>query len=186
MAKVILGVNMSLDGFIHDANGSVAPLYPDFEAFQQSEQLQASIRSTGAVVMGRRSFEMGDPDFYADHYEFQTPIFVLTHHPPEQMPKQNEQLTFTFVSDGVESAIAQAKAAAGDKDVMIVGGADVAQQCLRAGLVDEIEVDIMPLLLGEGLRLLDKLGKQTIHLEQLSMEQSPVGGGISLVYRVYR
>jgi len=108
MGKVALGINMSLDGFINDADGSVGLLYPDFEAMRESEQLQEAIRTTGAVVMGRRTFEMGDPDSYADYCEFQAPIFVLTHHPPEKMPRQNDQQTFTFVSEGVESAMRRA------------------------------------------------------------------------------
>ena len=87
-----------------------------------------------------------------DNYEFQVPIFVLTHHPPSVAPKQDEHLSFTYVTDGVESAVAQAKAAARDKAVQVVGGASMAQQLLDAGLVDELHVDIMPVFLGTGLR----------------------------------
>src|SRR2546426_8784178 len=97
---------------------------------------------TGAVLMGRRTFEMGDPDWYAGNYEFQVPIFVLTHEPPRLQPKQDEHLTFTFVTGGVKSAIAQATAAAGEKAVQVVGGVSVARQLLRAGLVDEVRVDV--------------------------------------------
>ncbi len=100
---------------------------------------------------------MGDPDSYVDYYEFQVPIFVLTSEPPQKLPKQNERLTFTFVTEGIESAIIQAKAAAGDKDVTVVGGASTAQACLRAGLVDELHLDLMPVLLGESLRLFEHL-----------------------------
>ena len=95
---------------------------------------------------------MGDPDSFVGNYEFQVPIFVLTHHPPSVAPKQDEHLTFTFVTDGVESAVAQAKAAARDKAVQVVGGVSIAQQLLDAGLVDELHVDIMPVFLGIGLR----------------------------------
>src|SRR6266566_3980649 len=84
-------------------------------------ELEESIATTGAVVMGRRTYQMGEPDSYAESYEFQVPIFVLTHTVPKPKPKQNARLRFTFVTDGVESAIAQAKKAAGEKNVTIVG-----------------------------------------------------------------
>ena len=113
------------------------------------------IRETGAVVLGRRTFDMAeDPDWYVGNYEFQVPIFVLTHTPPPVMPKQDENLTFTFVTDGIASAIAQAKAAAGQRVVQAIG-ASVVQQVLRAGLADELHVDVAPVLLGAGLRLFD-------------------------------
>jgi len=84
---------------------------------------------------------MADPDSYVGRYEFQVPIFVLTHHSPDAAPKQDEHLTFTFVTDGVPSAIDQARDAAEDKAVQVVGGVEVARQLLRAGLVDELYVD---------------------------------------------
>ncbi len=156
---------MSLDGFVADRNDSVDRLYPDLEALRNTEALQESIRTTGAVVMGRRAYAMGDPDSYADNYEYQVPIFVLTHAVPEKLPKQSERLTFTFVTDGIESAIRHAKAAAGDQNVTVVGGASTVQQCLTAGLADELHIDIMPLLLGDGLRLFEHLGSEPIELE---------------------
>lgn len=83
-----------------------------------------AIKNTGAVVMGKHAYEMAnDPDWYAGNYEFQTPIFLQTHTTPEKHPKETEKLTFTFVTDGIENAIAQAKAAAGEKDVQVIGGA---------------------------------------------------------------
>jgi dihydrofolate reductase len=172
MGKVIIGMTMSLDGFIADRSGSVASLYPDFEAMRESEVLQEAISDTGAVVMGRRAFEMGDPDSYADTYEFQVPIFVLTHHPPQKQPRETEKLTFTFVGDGIESAIKRAQDAAGNKDVTIVGGASTFQQCLYAGLADEIHIDIMPVLLCGGLPLFERLGTEPIALEKISVTES--------------
>src|SRR5688500_1538230 len=124
MGKVILGFTMSLDGFISDRNESVADLYHDLETLQYAKPLQESIQNTGAVVMGKRTFEMGEPDAYAESYEYQVPIFVVTIFPPEKQPRETDQLKFTFVAEGVESAIKQAKAAAGNKDVTIVGGAE--------------------------------------------------------------
>ena len=85
-----------------------------------------------------------DPDSLAENYEYQVPIFVLTHHPPKKKPKETDQLTLTFVTDGLESAVRQVKEAAGDKEVNIIGAANTAQQCLKAGLADELHVDIMP------------------------------------------
>ena len=113
-------------------------LYTDLAALQGTAYMNGLIDETGAVLMGKRAFEMGDPDWYVGNYEFQVPIFVLTHHPPACPPKQDERLTFTFVTDGVESAVAQAMAAAGDKAVQVIGGASVIQQLLRARLVDEL------------------------------------------------
>jgi dihydrofolate reductase len=153
MAKVIAGMTMSVDGFVTDADGSASRLYPDLAALRDTSYMQQAIAETGAVLMGRRAFEMGDPDSFVGEYEFQVPIFVLTHHPPAIPPKQDGNLTFTFVTDGVESAVSQAKAAAGDRSVQVIGGADVVQQLLDAGLVDELHVDVMPVLLGDGLRL---------------------------------
>ena len=157
MGKVIAGMTMSLDGFVADPDGNVARLYPDLETLQDTAYMNDAVEVTGAVLMGRRTFEMGDPDSYVGTYEFQVPIFVLTHHPPRIPPKQDKRLTFTFVSDGVASAVAQAKTAAGDKAVQVVGGANVIQQLLVAGLVDELHVDIMPVLLGAGLRFLENI-----------------------------
>ena len=174
MGKVILGFTMSLDGFINDRNESVAALYADLDTLRYSESLKESIQDTGAVVMGRKTFAMGDPDAYAGNYEYQIPIFVVTKHPPKSQPKQTDQLTFTFVTDGVESAIEQAKAAAGDKDVTIVGGADIASQCLNAKLVDEIHMDIMPILLGNGLRPFEHIGEQSIKLEKMPVLETSV------------
>src|SRR3989440_6840574 len=120
MGKVIAGTTMSLDGFMNDRHGDVSRLYPDFEALRKTEMLQEEIRTTGAVVMGKRAYDMAEGDL--TDYEYQVPIFVLTHSVPEQVVKgENDRLTVTFVTDGVESAIEQAQAAAGDKQVMVVG-----------------------------------------------------------------
>ena len=109
MGKVILGFTMSLDGFINDRNSSVEPLYPDLLDWQESEFGKESIQNTGAVVMGRKTFAMGEPDAYADHYEYQVPIFVVTKTAPTKAPKESERLSFTFVTDGVSSAIKKQK-----------------------------------------------------------------------------
>ena len=165
-------MTLSLDGFVHDLNGSVEKLFPDLGELRDTTLLQNAIKSTGAVVMGRRTFEMGDPDAYVGNYEYQVPIFVLTHEVPKKLPKQDDQLTFTFVTNGIESAIAQAKAAAGDKDVQVVGGAHTAQQIIKAGLFDELEIGIMPVLLGQGLRFFEHLDVLNIQLEKIKVVET--------------
>lgn len=177
---------MSVDGFINDHSGSVAALYPDLETWRYTEPGRESIQNTGAVVMGRNSFAMAeDPDSLADNYEYQVPIFVLTHQPPEKHPKENGRLTFTFITDGIESAIRQAKVAAGDKDVNVIGAASTVRQCLQAGLADELHVDLMPVLLGSGLRLFENLGTHQIRLERIQVVELP-GGRTHLRYRVLK
>ena len=172
MGNVIVGATLSLDGFMSDRNGDVSRLYPDFEALHRTEMLQEEIRVTGAVVMGRRAYDMAEGDLTG--YEYQVPIFVLTHHIPAKGPKgENNRLTVTFVSDGIENAIAQARAAAGNKQVTLVGGAQTARQCLRTGLVDEIHMGIVPVLLGEGLRFFEPGGIEQLKLEQIRVFESP-------------
>lgn len=182
MAKVTAGMTTSLDGFVADRHGSAAPLYPDLDALQGTDYMNASISETGAVLMGRKTFGMGEPDSYVGNYEFQVPIFVLTHRPPQVAPKQDENLTFTFVPDGIESAVAQAQAAAGDKTVQVVGGASVIQQLLRAGLVDELQLDVMPVLLGSGLRLFEETDLDHLQLEKIGVQE--VGVRTNLRFRV--
>ena len=176
MAKVILGTTMSLDGFINDRSGGIGALYADLENWRESESGRESIQNTGAVIMGRNSFNLAeDPDLYADHYEYQVPVFVLTHHPPERRPRENGRISFTFVTDGIHSAVAQAKAAAGDKEVNIIGAPNTARQCLAAGLADELYIDIMPVLLGGGLRFFEGLDAASIRLERIQVIELPSG-----------
>jgi dihydrofolate reductase len=173
MGKVIVGMTMSLDGFINDSNGSVDKLYADFGELHEAPAFQRMITNTGAAIMGRHVYEMADPfDWANDDYEFQTPIFVLTHTSPEKYPQGNGRLSFTFVTDGIESAVAQAKKAAGEKDVQVIGGPNIIQECLNAGLCDELQVDIMPVLLGKGLRLLENIDTDTIKLERSKTEET--------------
>lgn len=172
MGNVIIGATLSLDGFMNDRNGDISRLYPDLEALRRTEMLAEEIRMAGAAVMGRRTYDMAEGDL--TDYEFQVPIFVLTHAVPAQPIKgENDRLIVTFVTDGIERAIEQAKAAAGDKDVMVIGGANTAQQCLRAGLVDEIHMGIVPVLFGEGLRFFEPVGNEQMKLERTRVFASP-------------
>ncbi len=172
MGNVLAGMTTSLDGYINDRNGSAQSLSPDFEELLETQSFKDMIESTGAVIMGRNTYEMMDPFLWVnDDYEFQVPLFILTHKAPEKSPKGNDKLSVTFVTDGVESIISQAKAAAGNKIVQIIGGADTIQQCLNSGLCDELQIDIMPILLGEGLSLYGNIDTDKIKLERTSVEQ---------------
>lgn len=165
-------MTMSLDGFINDRNGNVAPLNPDFAELHNIPSFRQMIQNTGAAIMGRHTYEMADPFMWAnDEYEFQTPIFVLTHTPPAKYPTGNGSLSFTFVTDGIESAVAQAKRAAGDKDVQVIGASTI-QQCLNAGLCDELELNITSVLLGNGLRLLENIDTNKIRFERINVEET--------------
>jgi dihydrofolate reductase len=175
-------MTMSLDGLVADAQGNAARLYPDLGELRGTDYMNEPIAQTGAVIMGRRTFEMADPDSYVGDYEFQVPIFVVTHRPPATAPKQDDQLTFTFVTDGVEAAASQGKAAAADRMVQVVGGPNVIQQLLDAGLVDELRIDVMPVVLGAGLRLLEDVDPVRVRLEKLPVEE--VGARTSLGFRV--
>jgi dihydrofolate reductase len=150
------------------------------------QELSSSI---GANVMGRRMFSGGEgpwehdtnaDGWWGEEPPFHGPVFVLTHHPRETVSKQGGT-TYTFVTDGIESAIEQARAAAGDQDVLISGGADVAQQGLAAGLVDRLELHVVPIFLGGGVRLFDGAPPDAT-LEQARAIDSP--GVTHLGYRV--
>jgi len=203
MARLTFDITMSLDGFITGPNpGPEHPLGEGGDRIHEwvyglaswreshgktggetnadSEVLEESVANTGAVLMGRKMF--GGPEgpwgddpwegWWGDDPPFHVPVFLLTHHPREPLIKQGGT-TFTFVTDGIESALEQARTAAGDKNVAIAGGADVAQQYLKAGLVDELQVLVAPLLLGEGVRLFDGLGTDEVKLESTRVIESP-------------
>jgi dihydrofolate reductase len=181
VARVIAGMTISLDGFVADAAGNADALYPDLAELQDAPYLKELQAETGAVLMGRRTFDMaGDTDSYADTYELQVPIVVLTHTPPPVAPKSNERLYVVFVTEGLEAAVARAVGLAGERAVSVVGGADLNQQLLRAGLVDELHVDVVPVLLGTGLRLFEDA--PPLALEKLGVVEA--GARTSLRFRV--
>jgi dihydrofolate reductase len=148
--------------------------------------------ATGAFLMGRKMFSGGsgpweeDPNadgWWGDDPPFRVPVFVLTHHPRESVTKQGGT-SYSFVTDGIESALEQAQAAAGDKDVYLAGGASIVQQYLRAGLLDELQIHVAPMLLGGGTRLLEDLGADPPQLEPTRVIESPQV--THLRYRVVR
>ena len=170
MSKVVALMSMSLDGYVADPNDGVAEVFDwytssgdveintggsdamTFHVSQPSaDHLRALIAEIGAMLTGRRTFEKAEG--WGGNHGF-GPAFVLTHEVPEGWPRPGS--TVHFVTDGIESAVSQAKTAARGKAVG-VHGADTIQQCLNAGLLDEIQVDIAAVLLGSGVRLFDRL-----------------------------
>jgi len=146
-----------------------------------SEILEESVARNGAILMGRRMFSSGagpwedDPKadgWWGENPPFHTPVFVLTQHAREPVEKQGGT-TYVFVTDGIEAALEEARAAAGGKDVAIDGGASVVQEYLRAGLVDEFQVHVAPLFLGGGVRLFEALGGDLPALKVTRMVESP-------------
>jgi dihydrofolate reductase len=159
------------------------------ETNESSPVVEEATANVGAEIMGRGMF--GPPDggpwgkdpwrgWWGEDPPFHMPVFVLTHHEREHLTLSDT--TFAFVTDGIESALAQARKAAGDKDVMIGGGADAIDQYLAAGLVDELELHVIPILLGGGSRLLENVGE--LRLEQLRAVEAP--GVAHLKYRVVK
>jgi dihydrofolate reductase len=136
-----------------------------------AEVLHEVYARTGAILMGRRMFDVGvEP--WGDPPPFERPVFVLTHEARDPMPMQGGT-TYNFVTDGIEAALEHAKAAAGTKDVGIWGGANVMRQYLKAGLLDEIQIHLTPILLGEGVRLFDDLSPERIELERTRTIATP-------------
>jgi dihydrofolate reductase len=202
MGIVRFGLAMSLDGFVAGPEQSLEnPLgiggmqlhewafrLADWrrehgleggETSPSSEVVAESVTNVGAYVMGRNMFGGGpgpwDEDWrgwWGDDPPYHTPVFVLTHHAREPLALDGGT-TFHFVTDGIESAFGQAKEAAGEQDVVIAGGARVVQQCLAAGYVDEINVSLVPVFLGSGARLFDKLGDPPPKLELVRVVAAP-------------
>ena len=192
MGKVHADITMSLDGFVAGRNdGPDLPLGEGGERLHEwvfglaswrephgleggetgrdSEVLAEAMDENGAVVVGRRMFD--NAHGWGENPPFHVPVFVLTHEAREPLPKEGGT-TFTFVTDGIESVLEQARAAAGNRNVGIGGGANTIQQYLAARLVDELQVHIAPLFLGGGIRLFDELGPE-IELETTRVIESP-------------
>ncbi len=184
MGNVILDMAVSLDGFIATRDGGDGGIMNWYfsPAPPSAKVIDELIDTIGSLVMGKRTYDQGaEANGFADD-PYAADRFVLTYHPMGDV-RQGEKV-FRFVNDGIESALEKARAAAGDKDVCIGGGADVAQQYLRAGLVDVIQLHIVPVILGEGIRLFDHLGGQPIPLEITRVVESV--GVTHVRYRVVR
>src|SRR5215208_6090743 len=150
------------------------------EVNESARILEESRENVGAAVMGRNMFGPIRGGAWGDDPPYHYPVFILTHHPREPVEMEGGT-TFHFVTDGIESALEQARQAAGGKDVMLWGGAQVVNQYLAAELLDELELNIVPVLLGDGARLLDNLGDAEVQLEQVRAVEAP--GVTHLKYR---
>ena len=210
MSKVTSHISISVDGFVAGPNqSSENPLGEGGERLHEwvvategwraqhgkeggergadSEVAEEVTRNIGAQIMGRNMF--GPPGggpwdeswrgWWGEDPPFHVPVYVLTHHPRESVEMQGGT-TYHFVTEGIESALDQAKAAAGGKDVLIAGGANAIQQYLAAGLLDELYLSIAPVVLGGGERLLENVGDPT--LEPVEVVASPAATHVR--YRV--
>lgn len=183
MAQVVANMSMSLDGFIADPHDDVGPLFDWYQvgpvttpsASEQwsyqtdeasAEHLRDALRSIGALICGRRLFELTHA--WGGRHPIGCPVVVVTHAVPEGWPR--EDAPFTFVTDGIESAVAQAKALAGDK-IVAVATPTITQQCLNAGLLDAISVDLVPVLLGNGIPFFANLRNTPVLLEDPEVTQ---------------
>jgi dihydrofolate reductase len=163
---------------------------PGGEVNESSRIIEESRENIGAAVMGRNMFgppgggPWGDEQWtgwWDDNPPYHYPVFVVTHYPREPLEMEGGT-TFHFVTGGIESALEQAKTAAGDKDVMLWGGGNIVQQYLAAGLLDELELHVAPVLLGDGARIFGDLAGAPVQLEQLRVVEAP--GVAHLTYRV--
>jgi dihydrofolate reductase len=212
MSKLRCHISISLDGFVAGPNqseenplGEAGERLHDWivalrawrephgreggEVDASTPVVEESLADVGAEIMGRGKFgppgggPWGDdpwPGWWGDDPPFHMPVFVLTHHQRE--PLTLSDTTFTFVTDGIDAALEQARAAAGEKDVLIGGGAELINQYLAAGLLDELELHVVSVLLGDGARLFDNLGDDAVQLEQLRAIEA--SGVTHLKYRV--
>lgn len=180
MGKVLLDMAVSLDGFVAGPNDEDGGLHDWFFSTAGAEAVDESVRNTGAILVGRRTYDQGDRvDGFANS-PYKVEHFVLTHDAPERAARG--EINFTFVTEGIENAVQRAKVAAGDRNVAVGGGASIARQCMKAGLVDEIQVHLVPVLLGGGLRLFDLSDAGKIRLEKTRVVDAP--GVTHLMYRI--
>ncbi len=213
MARLRVNIAMSLDGFVAGPDQSVEnPLgkggmqlhewafglaawrnphgMEGGEVNASTAVVEETLQNIGATVMGRNMFgghgawtDQPWDGWWGDNPPFHTPVFIVTHHPREPVTMEGGT-TFIFVTDGIESALAQAREAAGGKDVSLGGGASIVQQYLKAGLIDELQINLVPVLLGGGARLFDNLDGAGVSLECTRAVEAP--GVTHLRYRAVR
>jgi dihydrofolate reductase len=182
LGTVIFDMSISLDGFIAGPKNDDKPdrelevldrlhdwMFPPKGNFQEIEGER--FKNVGAVLMGRRMFNLGEEP-WGDDPPFHMPVFVLTHNGRDPLVKKGGT-TYFFVTNGIESALAQARQAAGHKNVIVMGGANAIQQFLKAGLLDEMLLHLVPVLLGEGIQLFENIGAEHIELEKISVIEAP-------------
>jgi dihydrofolate reductase len=174
---------MSLDGFSAGPNVGMDNGMGDGGERLHEWQFREGVRprvleelfgsNTGAVVVGRRTFDLGEKP-WGDNPPFHRPVFVVTHRPKATVTKEGGT-TYTFVTGGVEHAIDQARTTAGDRDVVVLGGATIIQQCIRAGLVDELRLHLAHILLGAGTSFFAGLDPTTVALERRQLLDTDAG-----------
>lgn len=200
MAQLIYDTSMSLDGFItgpnprpgeplgaggdrlHEWMEGIADFRYRYDGPGGEGSANAKVRDelhrrTGAILIGRTIFDVGQEP-WGDDPPFAMPMFVLTHRPQRTITKEGGT-SYTFVSEGIGAALEQARAVAGDRDVLIVGGANIARQYLDAGLLEELEIHIVPVLLGGGVRLFEGT-------EQVMLEPTRTIGSTDVTHARYR
>jgi dihydrofolate reductase len=184
MGKVVLVMSMSLDGFITASNPRMEAPMGDgglvlHEWIMGDEHdinrkfLEASIENLGATICGRKTYDASLPSWGANgpSGSARRPLFVVTHKAPNESPENG---VYRFVTNGIEAALEKAKTTARDKDVAIMGGANIAQQYLKAGLIDDIQIQLVPVLFGSGTRLFEHLGNDHRKLEPISVLETPI------------
>lgn len=185
--KVVLNLSLSLDGF--GAGPNIGPAHPLGEGGERLHSWMASdpeivaefFETAGAFILGRRMFDLGI-DLWGEDGAFGMPCFVVTRRARETL--RRGPTTFTFVTDGIERAVALARAAAGGKEICVAGGPSLARQYLAAGLIDELRLHLIPVLLGAGTMLFDGRGAARVELERTRVVATPAA--THLRFRVIR
>jgi dihydrofolate reductase len=190
MAKIVFDTSMSLDGFMTGpgqtadeplGRGGLRLHEWAFGGDETNQQLMAdALADQGAVICGRRTYDTSRWGADGPTGPARRPVFVVTHQAPAESPADG---VYTFVTDGLESALKQASAVAGDRDVSIMGGADIGRQYIAAGLVDEISIHLVPVLFGAGTRMFDD---RTDHVRLEAVDVVPTPAATHLRYRIVR
>jgi dihydrofolate reductase len=192
MGKIVIDITMSLDGFIAGPNiNAKQPLGKGglrlhdwlFKAKTDKDVkvIEETVETSGAVIVGRRTYDDAINDAWGGVSPFKVPAFVITQRASVATKADS---SFTFVTDGIESAIKQAKAVAGDKNVWVMGGANIIQQYIAARMFDELHIHIAPVLFGEGIKLFEHIGNE--HIELVSSRVIETTGAIHIRYRVVK
>lgn len=193
MSKVVFVISMSLDGFITAANrrpeepmgdGGLQLVEWVMSDDQRSRKvLEDGIAEAGAVIAGRETYDTSLPWWGPDGPTgpARRPVFVVTHQAPTEPPEGG---VYTFMTDGIHSALEQARAAAGERTIAVMGGASIGQQFITAGLVDELQIHLVPVLFASGTRMFEHLGDDHIQLEPLQVVETPAA--IHLRFRIVK
>jgi dihydrofolate reductase len=179
MAQIVADMSMSLDGFVADSSDGVDDVFawygkPQPEQSPRAPAGEADAMGVGVIVYGRRTFELADG--WGGNHPVGVPVIVVTSEVPDGWPRENS--TVSFDTDGIESAMATARKVASDK-VIALGSPSVIQQCLALGLVDRIQVKLVPVLLGDGIRLFGSLAAAPV---ELGNPQVAEGNGVTQLY----